>query len=182
MAKKSSTKPMSVSSDEVSNLLPDESAADYLHLRDILFQELSPDGLYQRQLVSGLVNIEWDIARHRRLLAAGLRSEFRRQAGGVEDQDAPGPMGLHFNEREEVAFGRAVLSGDQQTLRKLGQVGVTISEITAAAMSARAATVAYHETRIADLERRRRQLHADLERLQAKVRGRSGIEDAVELE
>jgi hypothetical protein len=181
MAKKSASTPMSVSPDEIGHLLPDESSADYHQLRDMMFQEFAPDGLYQRQIVSSLVNIEWDIARHRRLLAAALRSEFRRQAGGVEDRDAPGLVSLRMDNRQEVTFGRAVLIGDQEGLRKLEQMGVTFSEITAAAMLERAETIAYHETRIADLERRRRQLHADLERLQAKPRRQSGIDDAVEV-
>lgn len=182
MVKQPTKTPMPVFPDEVAYLLPDESAADYRHLRDAMFQELNPDGLYQRQLVSGLVNIEWDIARHRRLLVAGLRSEFRRQAGGVENDGTPGLVGLRFAERDAVTFGREVLTGSQPSLRTLGEAGVTISEITAAAMSERTSTIAYHETRIADLERRRRQMYADLERLQAKGRGRSDMDDAVELD
>lgn len=182
MAKQPRTTSLPVLPDEVVYLLPDESAADYRHLWDTMFRELKPDGLYQRQLVSGLVNIEWDLARHRRLLVAGLRSEFRRQAGGVENDGTPGLVGLRFAERDAVTFGRELLAGSQSSLRTLREAGVTISEITAAAMSERSSTIAYHETRIADLERRRRQIYADLERLKSKLRTRPDIDDAVELD
>ena len=48
-------------------------------------------------------------------------------------------------------------------------------------MSSRLENVAYHEGRIADLERRRRSLREDYERLKARRKPPEDIEDAIEV-
>ena len=61
-------------------LLPDEDPDAYRDLREEIFVELSPKTTRRRLVADNLVDVEWDIARHRRMLAAVTRSGFRRQA------------------------------------------------------------------------------------------------------
>jgi hypothetical protein len=162
-------------------LLPDEDIAAYKALRDSLLAEFAPQGAYQLSLAMNLVAIEWDIARHRRLMAATLREEFRRQSLGVRDYGAPGKSQSYATTSDDFSFGRGILAGSRDTIPVLAKSGVTLSEITAAAMSSRLDAVGYHEGRIADLERRRRSLRDDYERLKAKRKPPEDIEDAVEV-
>jgi hypothetical protein len=162
-------------------LLPDEHVAAYKALRDSLLEEFAPMGAYQLSLAMNLVAIEWDIARHRRLLAATLREEFRRQSLGVRDYGAPGKSQSHITRSDDLSFGRAILAEARDAIPALAKSGVNLSEITAAALSSRLDTVAYHEGRISDLERRRRSLREDYERLKAKRKPPEDIEDAVEV-
>jgi hypothetical protein len=162
-------------------LLPDEDVVAYKALRDSLLEEFGPMGAYQLSLAMNLVAIEWDIARHRRLMAATLREEFRRQSLGVRDYGAPGKSQSFVTRSDDFSFGRGILAGSRDTIPVLAKSGVTLSEITAAAMSSRLDAVGYHEGRIADLERRRRSLKDDYERLKAKRKPPEDIEDAVEV-
>jgi hypothetical protein len=162
-------------------LLPDEDVAAYKALRNSLLEEFGPMGAYQLSLAMNLVAIEWDIARHRRLMAATLRAEFRRQSLGVKDYGAPGKSESYVTTSDDFSFGRGILAGSRDTIPVLAKSGVTLSEITAAAMSSRLDAVGYHEARIADLERRRRSLKDDYERLKAKRKPPEDIEDAVEV-
>jgi hypothetical protein len=59
--------------------------------------------------------------------------------------------------------------------------GVTKSEITAVAMSDKLDHVVYHEGRVSDLERRRRSLRDDYDRLQSKRPPSGDVEDVVEV-
>lgn len=162
-------------------LLPDEDVAAYKAFRDSLLEEFAPKGAYQSSLAMNLVAIEWDIARHRRLMAATLREELRRQSLGVRDYGAPGKAMSHITRSDDLSFGRGILAGARDTIPVLAKSGVTLSEITAAALSSRLDNVGYHEGRIADLERRRRSLREDYERLKAKRKPPEDIEDAVEV-
>lgn len=67
-------------------------------------------------------------------------------------------------------------------MSEIRKAGVTLPEITAAAIRKRFTTVAYHEGRIADLEKRRRSLRPEYEALKAKRPPVDDIEDAVEVE
>ena len=162
-------------------LLPDEDVAAYKALRDSLLEEFAPQGAYQFSLAMNLVSIEWDIARHRRLIAATLREEFRRQSLGVRENGAPGKSQAYTACSDDFSFGRGILAGTRDIIQVLTKSGVTLSEITAAALSSRLDAVGYHEGRIADLERRRRSLRDYYERLKAKRKPPEDIEDAVEV-
>lgn len=164
-----------------SHLLPDEDQAEYRQFRDALIGELAPRGVYQRHLAANLVDIEWDIQRHRRLLAATLRSEFARQAGGIAESGRPGLPMLIPGLGDDVSFGKRLLSNEPEAQAELRALQVSMSEITAAAANAVSEIIGYHETRIADLEHRRRRLLADYERLQERQNGRGPIEDAEEV-
>lgn len=132
-------------------LLPDEDPRAFITLRDSLVKELAPATEYQRLLAISLVMVEWEIQRHRRLMAAAIRDEFRKMAGSLPrpyDSTATG----FFNEWGRVQLGRELLAGDKRALAELRELGVELPELSAAAFSKRFTTVAYHEGRIADLE------------------------------
>lgn len=167
---------------EFSHLLPDENPEAYRRLRGELLAELSPRGAFQRRIAENLVDAEWDIQRHRRLMAALLRTEFRVQAGGVFEAGSPGQRQFSLDRRSDVEHGHLLLAGDDAALSAVTEAGVSLSEITAAAVVRRSDAVAYHEGRIADLERRRRFLLADFERLQARQAGAREIVDAEEVD
>lgn len=162
-------------------LLPDEAIAEFVRLRDGLIAELDPGTEYQRCLAMSIVMAEWEIIRHRRLLAAAIRDEFRDQAAAVLTHRSPGSR-YYEDSRLNTVVGRSLLAGDAKTLSKIRQSGVPLPEITAAALNQRFTTVAYHEGRIADLEKRRRSLRPEYEALKAKRPPVDDIEDAVEVE
>jgi hypothetical protein len=162
-------------------LLPDEDAEEFARFSDTILQELSPAGSYQRHMAVNLVHVEWDILRHRRLLAAVLRTEFRRMSEGVEEKGDPGRASMSYRMHADLQLGKSLIAQDPKAEAVLNRTGVLRSEITAAAMAARSETVAYHEARIADLERRRRQLLADLDRMKARKSLPEDPEDAIEV-
>ena len=162
-------------------LLPDEDAEEFARFSDSILQELAPTGSLQRHMAVNLVHVEWDILRHRRLLAAVLRTEFRRMSEGVEERGVPGHASMSFRRQADFKLGKSLLMHDAKAEEVLNKMGVLRSEITAAAMAGRSETVAYHEARIADLERRRRQLLADLDRIKARKSLPEDPEDAIEV-
>ena len=162
-------------------LLPDEDAEEFACFSAKLLEELAPVGVYQLHMAMNLVYIEWDIMRHRRLVAAMLRTEFRELADGVAEKGRPGRTSTAFAVHSELHLGHLLLAHDAEGEEILVQTGVTRSEITAAAVLARRETVAYHEARIGDLERRRRHLLADYDRLQAKKMRPDNPDDAIEI-
>ena len=162
-------------------LLPDEDLEEFSRFSDAILKELAPQGTYQRYLATNLVHIEWDVLRHRRLLAAVLRTEFRELAEGVAESGVPGRAAISFALHSEFKLGRSLLAHEAAGEETLRQTGVTRSEITAAALLARRETVAYHEARIGDLERRRRQLLADYDRYKARKPLVNDPDDAIEI-
>lgn len=162
-------------------LLPDEDLDEFTRLTDAFLQELAPVGVYQLHLATNLVQIEWDILRHRRLVAAVLRTAFRELAAGVAEKGRPGSTSTSFAVHSELHLGQLLLANDAEGEEILSQTGVLRSEITALAFAERSETVAYHEGRIADLERRRRHLLADYDRLRARKPVRDDADDAVEV-
>jgi hypothetical protein len=162
-------------------LLPDEDVDEFKRFSDAILQELAPQGTYQRHLATNLVHIEWDQQRHRRLLAAVLQTEFRALSAGVAEMGVPGRASALFSVRSHFNLGRSLLAHEVEAEETLRKTGVTRSEITAAALLARRETVAYHEARIGDLERRRRQLLADYDRYKARKPLADNPDDAIEV-
>jgi len=175
-------------------LLPDEDPATFTAFRGALLEELAPRSAYEKCLAMNLVGIEWDIGRHRRLLAATTRDAFRQKAFAVAANEigkraylalddagaaAEGEYGDASSQNYAKTFARDLLNGKGRAAAALAKVGVTPSEIVAAAQSQRATAVAYHEGRIAELERRRRALLADYETLKSRRLAADAIEDAV---
>jgi hypothetical protein len=68
-------------------LLPDEDPDAFISLRDSIVEELAPATDCQRCLAISLVMVEWEILRHRRLMAAAIRDEFRKSAGSLAKPD-----------------------------------------------------------------------------------------------
>lgn len=162
-------------------LLPDEDPAEFVALRDNLIAELAPETEYQRCLAINLVMVEWEIQRHRRLTAAAIRDEFRKRAGAIPTPDAS-DFKFRVDPWLDTQLGRDLLAGDMKALADLRTWGVTLPEISASAFSNRFTAVAYHEGRIADLEKRRRSLRPEYEALKAKRPPTGDIEDAIELD
>ena len=162
-------------------LLPDEDVEEFKRFSDAILEELAPKGTYQRHLATNLAHIEWDQQRHRRLLAAVLQTEFRALAAGIAEVGVPGRASALFTLRSHFDLGRSLLAHEAEGEETLRQTGVTRSEITAAALLARRETVAYHEARIGDLERRRRQLLADYDRYKARKPLVNDPDDAIEI-
>ena len=162
-------------------LLPDEDLEEFTQFSNAILNELAPQGTYQRYLATNLVHIEWDVLRHRRLMAAVLRTEFRELAEGIAEKGVPGRAAISFALHSEFKLGRSLLAHDTKAEEVLSQTGVSRAEITAAAVLARRETVAYHEARMADLERRRRQLLADYDRLKARKSLPEDPDNAVEV-
>jgi putative ubiquitin-RnfH superfamily antitoxin RatB of RatAB toxin-antitoxin module len=162
-------------------LLPDEDFEEFRRFSDAILQELAPQGAYQSHLAANIVHIEWDQQRHRRLLAAVLQTEFRALAAGVAEMGVPGRASALFSVRSHFDLGRSLLAHEAQGEEVLRKAGVTRSEITAAALLARRETVAYHEARIGDLERRRRQLLEDYDRYRARKPLVDDPDDAIEV-
>jgi hypothetical protein len=102
-------------------------------------------------------------------------------AGGVEENGDPSHASVRFSMGSDLPLGKLLLARDAKGDAILTKTGVLRSEITAAALVSRRETVAYHEARIADLERRRRQMLSDFDRLKARKTPPEDLEDAVEV-
>mgnify|MGYP006289809607 CR=1 FL=1 len=162
------------------HLLPDEDPKAFLALRDGLFEELEPRTALERILAQNIVDIVWEIERHRRLLAATLKTAFFEQAEGVYVDGKPGkPSAVFYTSDSRGRFIDQLRSTDDGKRAKAEEIleskGVTKAEISAAAFISRESPVAYHEQRIADLERRRRHLMNEYELLQAKRKAREPV-------
>ena len=163
-------------------MLPDEDDGAFVELLDALMTELAPQTEYARSLATDIIYIVWDIQRHRRLLRSVVRGEFKRQAQNLLTRGVS-QFKLASAEMLDavIDFPRDLLEKDPAALEVLDKKGLSLSELTALAYEARSASVEYHETRIADLERRRAKLLSEFERLQSMSKPRD-IEDAVEVD
>lgn len=166
---------VSSTGDESLNLLPDEDLASFQELKFRAMSDLAPVTYLESRIATNIVEIEWDIMRHRRLLSAAVRTAFVQHSEGVFETGIPrlGHSPFKGNE-EKKSFLHDVKSdceADRVRADKvLAERGVTRAEISAAAFAARHHQISYHETRIADLERRRRSLLADYDALRAKAK------------
>lgn len=166
----------------VDHLLPDEDLRDYLTFRQELVDELEPKTSRQRLVAQNIVDIEWDIRRHRRFIAGVIKIEFCRQVdastgGSVRDIEATPIV------RSDL--GKLLLRGDAASHRTIATYRVTTEELTAATIMVRGEMIAYHESRIADLERRRRSMMADYDLLTSRstpTKVTSSMEDAEVIE
>jgi len=163
-------------------LLPDESPEEYEALCKSLVKEFSPETGYQRLIVENLVQLEWELKRHRRLVASHVTIasaeavgteksgaekilwQMRKQIYGEEEEDQ------EEGEAEEgVDPTEALMSFDPtrwtEVNTSLKRQGGSLHAAVAKAYRARIEDIQYHEFRIADLERRRRSLLQDYSRL-----------------
>jgi hypothetical protein len=147
-------------------LLPDEDPDAYLQLVAETLDELVPRSPYERRLAVNLAQIEWELARHRRLLAAAVRTGFREQAIATGKHRTPGHDPANFLSHDDTTGLSYNLLSDDPVKRQKGDdrlkdLQVTRSEITAAAYHFACEQISWHESRISDLERRRRILRSD---------------------
>ena len=147
------------------HLMPDEDPDDYLALTHELLKDMAPATARQKLVARSIIDIEWDIIRHRRLIAGITRLEFCRQVSVTTGRDAYNSSTAPIVKSE---LGQLLLKGDAASQRTLATYRVTEADLTAAAIMVRSETIAYHEGRIADLERRRRALLADYDRLTSR--------------
>lgn len=175
------TKPASFAT--LDTLLPDEDPREFAALTDSITSELQPRTAYQSCLVMNIVQVEWDIRRHRRLLAATIKTAFAQQASGVYDNGEPAAIKSFYSTKpERQEFLDQIKSADEED-RKAADVvlrarNVTRAQITAAAFASREAAVSYHEARLSELERRRRSLFECYE----AIRSRNAIEPILDVD
>ncbi len=154
------------------HVLPDEDPKAFSELKASLIEELSPQTALERILANDIINVVWDIDRHRRLTAATIRTAFIEQAEGAFVNGKPGrAASLYSNDGRDLFLERLRSSDDNKRAKAeaiLDRKSVSKAEITAAAFISRESPVAYHEARIADLERRRRHLMNEYVHLQEK--------------
>jgi hypothetical protein len=164
-------------------LLPDESQEEYDALCKALMEVFSPETAYERLMAQNLVQIEWELKRHRRLIASHVAIESAAAVG----TDKSGADRMLWKMRPEI-YGEedegqedgqdqkgvdpaeALMSFDPTRWMvvntSLKREGGSLRAVVAEAYRARIADIQYHEFRIADLERRRRSLLQDYRRLQ----------------
>ena len=173
MPRKPTSRPLVGSKVEMgAHVLPDEDPKVFSELQASLLEELSPQTALERILANDIINIVWDIDRHRRLMSASIRTAFFEQAEGVFVNGKPGrAASLYSNDGRDLFLERIRSSDDNKRAKAeaiLDMKSVSKAEIAAAAFISRESPVAYHEARIADLERRRRHLMNEYVRLQEK--------------
>ncbi|MFC6639854.1 hypothetical protein ACFQDR_23010 [Sulfitobacter sediminilitoris] len=150
-------------------VLPDESQDDYDALKAVLLAELKPRSPYAELLADQLVELEWDLRRHRRLRDALLRAEFRHQAAVALDQQSS-DLFMSFGPNtaaRELAVGLVGTdtAKQQAALTELEEVGASPAEIMAKAYQKLARDLEPHERHIAEIEIRRRRLREDFDRV-----------------
>ena len=154
-------------------LLPDEDLAQYEGLRASLLADLAPRTAYERTLAENLVEIEWQQRRLIRLRDEFVRSEFRRRADSIiQDDDLGDVLGLHTNPRRHP-LANALVAGEPAedvaaAQAELARHSRSTGEITAAIYHEHAAYLSRLERQIAEMESRRRRLGDDYERLRRK--------------
>lgn len=186
MPRKRSQRPQIRSKFEIAaHVLPDEDPKAFSELKASLLEELSPQTALERIIANDILNVVWDIDRHRRLMAATIRTAFFEQAEGAFVNGKPGRLSASYYTRDGLTqFTEGLRSKDEEERSKaeaiLDAKSVSKAEIAAAAFISRESPVAYHEARIADLERRRRHLMNEYETLKERRRAKEA-ETAVPL-
>lgn len=162
-------------------LLPGERAIDKEQLRMQHLAELDPRTAYERSVAEQLIDIEWELIRHRRLRDACYEAAYRRLA--TEYLRKPDPLSPTLKKpptEEAILLARDLVSSDPKTRAEAEEDfenETNWDPLHILAMAAgHAPSADRHEAKIADLERRRRALRKDYAELTA-TRARD-IEDA----
>ena len=176
--------------------IPGEAPLVFQAFHSQIFETLLPVTPYEAVIAENLIAIEWELLQHRRMRDATLRSEIksaisravevREKAFWTEqinsDRDVWVAAG---NAEEDFAFdafdGRsAFVLGENLAQRLLDQdpklqsnaeaelieLGLDALQLMGIAYRSNSGNVAHHDDKIQDLERRRRQVKADLDSLQ----------------
>lgn len=155
--------------------LPDEDREAFEAMEQEILKDLNADTFLLRRIASNIALVELDLVRHREMLAGLLRTAYVEQSAGVFDEGVPRKsLGLFSTAPDRQEFLDAIRTDTDEARQIVEKVlhekGVSQAEILAAAIVERESAVNYHEMRIADGERRRRQLFADYERLRILLR------------
>lgn len=161
--------------------MPDEDAGQMADLRQALLMDLAPSTPYEHSIAEQIFNLEWEASRHRRLRDALIVAEVRRQAEGAFYAGEVGPLGWSEEYSEAKLLSYDLVSDDHDrrmhALEKLGEQEVSPDEIMAISYRNISASLETHDRQIADIERRRRRLYNDFDKVKA-LRARP-VEDAV---
>lgn len=162
-------------------ILPGENAVAFEDLRQALLSELRPSSPYQMSLAENLIALEWEIHRHRSLSEGLFRKHFRKAAQEVWEKDR---LGVHAGvgkvSREAGDFAEGLLNpnSDQRvtSLAWLEERNIEVCEINATAYQKASKALEPHESKLTELEGRRRRLREDYDKL--KATNAKPIEDA----
>lgn len=153
------------------SLLPGEDGASYEELKTAMIAELDPRTSYLRGLAENIVDLTWEIIRNRRLRDQLILSEFRREAVSELGPASGDFINVLWPTDAAVATVDKLLSpdpGDREAgLAALHDAGLAEGELLARAHSNVIGPVEIVEKRIANLERRRRWLREEFDKLNA---------------
>lgn len=171
---------------EIENLIPrmsllsGEEPMDFEGLREAFTRDLNPGTPYETALVENLVSLEWEGIRHRRMRDQLILAKCRDLAVGAFQDGRIGI--LPPSKRDDAAKARAnALVGEdtadrQKAEQALAKINISTAEIVAIAYQICAETLAIHEAKLADIEKRRRRLRQDFDAL--KTARHRKLEDA----
>lgn len=151
---------------------PDENPKDYDRLHKSLMSDLAPETHYQRALATSLVLLEWEAIRHRRLRENAINLAYLEIAGSVfrgQGVEPPSPGVI----RDAASLKAEVLvfpeKGDHaKVVSQLATLGYSPSDLLSRAYHRCGKVIESHENRLAEIERRKRYLYEDYQRLKAK--------------
>lgn len=154
-------------------ILPGENPQAFEVFKAELIDDLDPRSAYERLMAEQLVLLEFDLTKHRALRDALLLSEVREMSVGAFQKNKVGHV--HVDE-DEAARGLAhdLVSQDPSrragALEQLADREITPHEIAARAHAQVLKHLEYHDSQIAELEKRRRRMLGDYEELKESAR------------
>ncbi|MCU4653741.1 hypothetical protein N8I71_12930 [Roseibacterium sp. SDUM158016] len=163
------------------DVLPGEDLVAREQLKEAYLEELNPVTAYEWSLADQLANYEWEIMRHRRMRDATVLLKYQRLATNVIMEGDPNHDAWVSEIDEETRlFALDLTSKDPQTRQEaeaafLQETQWHPHQLLALA-SGSSEEAKHHDTKIADLERRRRALRKDYDEL--KVTHARVVEDA----
>lgn len=151
---------------------PDEDQDELDALRGAFHLDLNPGNAYERSLVEQIVTMEWEMHRWRRLRDSLLHTatksvalaELAAPTWALPDEDAPHQIAQDFVGDDVDDW--------EQAVKSLASIGLKPTEIVVSAYAEHAEEIQHFDTKIADLERRKRRLREDFDRLQQARRVR----------
>ena len=135
-----------------------------------IIEELAPQGALQRSVAENIARNEVEI----RTLGARKALLF----WGAAAREMGPLLFLHLDQHDAIACATDWAAGCPQAEAQIAEFGIDPEHALNAAFVATAHVVGLIETQIHRLEHRRRQLHADINRLQTMARPAPEIEDA----
>lgn len=150
---------------------PDENPQDYDRLYKSLMSDLAPETHYQRALATNLVLLDWEAIRHRRLRDNAINSAYLEIAAsvfrgfGVEPPSPGVTVDKASKKAEALVFPE---KGDHdKAVSELAALGYSTSDLLARAYNKCGKVIEAHDNRLAEIERRKRNLYEDYQRLKA---------------